>query len=1285
MVKNKGSNTDTLESDLTRVKRKSFTKLRSALDIPHLLSVQVKSYERFLQANVPPHKRKLVGIERVLREIFPVEDVHKRFILEYLSYTLEQQKYSEEECKKKNLTYSVPLKAKMRLVIQDVAEDGTTKVKEARESWVYLGDIPAITENGTFIIRGSERVVVSQLHRSPGVFFDEKTLPTKKVIQSARIIPMKGSWLEVKFDSRNVIWLYIDARRKLPVTTFMRIIGGLSTTEIISKFHTIENLIPQKVSQIKDSIFVCDDIFSPQTGEILLYLGDKLTRDGIKKLVDSGVEKLSVIRLPKGSDIPPILSTLRADPSRSKEEALLEFHHLVRPGDSPTIETAQERFNQIFQNPSRYSLGEVGRYKMNHHLKLDIPPDTYYITIEDLLAVTRKLIDLKNGKGTTDDIDHLSFRRVRTVGELVENQFRVGIMRMARNIVERMRSYDSHRREEKKRGKETDTSEIGPQSFITTRTITGVLNTFFGSSQLSQFMDQCNPLAELTHKRRLSALGPGGLTRERAGFEVRDVHPTHYGRMCPIETPEGQNIGLITSLSLYARVNDFGFLETPYRKVKDGKVQDEIEYLTADKEEKHYIAQASTLVDENGEIINNYVVCRKEQEFLLVPKSEVNYIDISPYQVIGASAALIPFLEHDDANRALMGCNMQRQAVPLLFTEPAVVGTGLEKRIARDSGAILTAKRSGEVIYVDAGRIEIKPDPKSKLDLKALIENDEYQLAKFEKSNQNTTLNQRPLVRIGQHVKKGQILTDGPATSHGELALGKNLLVAFMPWHGYNFEDAIIISEKLVINDVLTSVHIEEFTLNVRETKLGPEELTRELPNVSEEGLKNLDEQGIVRIGTYVESGDILVGKVTPRGKTDLTPEERLLRAIFGEKAGDVKNTSLSVPPGIEGVVIGATVFSKQRTITTQRKKLQDAIKLKKIEHARKVKQIKRLFEKKLHELLVGKKAAEIISITTGEKVIEPGSKISEKALSRINIFDVSPKSVWTDDEETNKLIKKLQRQVDEYIAYRETKLAGEIEKVIRGDELPPGVIASVNVFVAMKRKISVGDKIAGRHGNKGCISKIVPVEDMPYLEDGTPVDIILNPLGVPSRMNIGQILETHLGWAASELGLFIETPVFNGATIAEIKQLLRKAKLPESGKTILYSGKTGEPFDKPVVVGTMYVMKLAHMAEDKIHARSTGPYALVTQQPLGGKAQKGGQRFGEMEVWALEAYGAAYALQEILTYKSDDIVGRTRVYEAIVKGENIPEPGMPASFNVLLKELRSLCLDVKLIKTDEE
>lgn len=1285
MNKDKRSNTDPLDSDLIRVKRKSFAKLRPALEIPHLLGIQVNSYEQFLQADVPPNKRKPVGIERVLREIFPVEDVHKRFILEYLSYTLEPPRYSPKECKKKNLTYSVPLKAKMRLIIQDVAEDGTTKVKEAKESWVYLGDIPALTDKGTFIIRGSERVVVSQLHRSPGVFFDETTLPTKKVIQSARIIPIRGAWLEVKFDSRNAIWLYIDARRKLPVTTFMRIIGGLSTAEIISEFHTVEPLTPQQISQTDEAVFVCDDIFSPQTGEIILYLGDKLTKDDVKKLLDSGVKKLPVIRLPSESETPPILSTLRVDPARSKEEALLEFHHLVRPGDSPTVEIAQERFNQIFRNPNRYNLGEVGRYKMNHHLQLNVPPDTYYITIEDLLAITHKLINLKNGKGTLDDIDHLGFRRVRTVGELVENQFRVGVMRMARNIMEKMRSYESERKEEKKRKRGIDTSEIGPQNFITTRTITGVLSSFFGSSQLSQFMDQCNPLAELTHKRRLSALGPGGLTRERAGFEVRDVHPSHYGRMCPIETPEGQNIGLITSLSLYARVNEFGFLETPYRKVKDGRVQDEIEYLTADEEEKYYIAQASTLVDEDGRIIDNYVVCRKEQEFVLAPRNKVDYMDVSPYQMFGASAALIPFLEHDDANRALMGSNMQRQAVPLLLTEPPIVGTGLEKRVARDSGAILIAKRSGKVVYVDSSRIEIKPDPKNELDLKALIENDEYHLAKFEKSNQNTALNQRPLVRVGQHVKKGQILTDGPATSHGELSLGKNLLVAFMPWHGYNFEDAIIISEKLVINDTLTSIHIEEFTINVRETKLGPEELTRELPNVSEEGVKNLDEQGVVRVGTYVESGDILVGKVTPRGKTELTPEEKLLRAIFGEKAGDVKNTSLTVPPGIEGVVIGATVFSKQKSTAAERKKLQDAIRIKKIEHVKRIKQIKRLFEGKVRKLLVGKRAAEIISITTGEKLIEPGTRISEEELSHINILDVSPRSVWTDDEETNKLIKKLQRQVDEYIAYRETKLANEIEKVIRGDELPPGVIASVSVFVAMKRKISVGDKLAGRHGNKGCISKIVPVEDMPYLEDGTPVDIILNPLGVPSRMNIGQILETHLGWAASELGLFVETPAFNGATVDEIKELLRKAKLPESGKTTLYSGKTGEPFDKPAVVGTMYMMKLAHMAEDKIHARSTGPYALVTQQPLGGKAQKGGQRFGEMEVWALEAYGAAYALQEMLTYKSDDIVGRTKVYEAIVKGENIPEPGIPASFNVLLNELRALCLDVRLIKTEEE
>lgn len=1248
------------------IKRRSFGKVKPKIEMPNFLEVQINSYKKFLQADVPPSKRKPVGLQAAFLDSFPIVDVYGKYELQFESYQLRKPRFTVDECRTRNLTYAAPLYVKLRLVSYDL-ESGDKKVKDIKESSVYLGDFPLMTPTGTFIINGSERVVVTQLHRSPGVFFDERIHPNGKVLYSARLIPLHGSWMEITFDVRDVLHVVISARKKVPFTTLLRAFGYERDRDIIELFHKVEE-VTLKGKGIEKAVgsFCADYIADPETGEILLEPGEVVQKSDVKKLTSKGITKIPVVIPDTTRMVPVIFNTLRADKTKTRHEAVQEVYSGLRPGDVVEEGKEDEIMREYFFNVKRFDLGKVGRYKMNQRLQMNVPVDQRTLLPEDFIEIGKYLIGLRHGVGYVDDIDHLGVRRARAVGELVEDQVRIGLARMARTVRERMRTKDMEK--------------ITISELINARTVMAVINTFFGSSQLSQFMDQTNPLAELTHKRRLSALGPGGLSRERAGFEVRDVHYTHYGRMCPIETPEGQNIGLITSLATYARINEYGFLETPFAKVVDGKVTDEIVYITADEEDRHTIIQATTPVDEDGRILQNPVVARRRGDIIEVSPDEVTLMDVSPAQLVSVSAALIPFLEHDDASRALMGSNMQRQSVPLLFTEAPLVGTGLEFKAAVDSGAVVLAKRDGVVTYVDSSRIEISVSDKDGTTL--LDDKDVYELVKFRRSNQDTTINQRPLVKVGDRVKAGQVIADGPATKNGELALGKNVLVAFMSWHGFNFEDAIIISERLVRDDVYTSLHIEEFEVNVRETKLGPEELTREIPNASEAMVRNLDERGIVRVGAHVRSGDILVGKVTPKGETELTPELRLLKAIFGEKAGDVKDTSLTVPPGVQGVVIDTLLLSRKGRGMTK----EDKERIKELEkkHRELINRIKARRDKKIKELLVGARAQNIISAKTGEELIPSGKKITKTRAGKLNIDEVSPDSVWTDDEEINTKIQKLLNKAAELIASKEEEFQNEKQKLIRGDELPPGVIHMAKVDVAIKRKISVGDKMAGRHGNKGVVSIIVPEEDMPYLEDGTPVDIILNPLGVPSRMNIGQILETHLGWALAKKGEYGATPVFDGATIEEIKKELEDVGLPRSGKIKLYDGRTGEEFPEEVTVGEMYMMKLIHLADDKIHARSIGPYSLVTQQPLGGKAQFGGQRFGEMEVWALEAYGAAYMLQEMLTVKSDDVQGRSAIYKAIVKGENPPEPGIPESFNVLVHELQALCIDVQLIYDEE-
>jgi len=1371
--------------------RRSFGKIRKIIDIPNLIEIQKRSYEEFLQLGVPLEERRDSGLQAVFKSVFPIKDFNETASLEFVSYELGDPKYDVDECHQRGMTYAAPLKVKIQLVIWDV-EGGRRSIKNVKEQEVYFGEVPLMTPNGTFMVNGTERVIVSQLHRSPGVFFEHdkgKTHSTGKLLYSARVIPYRGSWIDFEFDPRDVLYVRIDRRRKFPATVLLRALG-MTTEDLLNNFypkdvilldgkqlakefrpaHLLGTRVSRDVRDPKSGDLVAREgrrfnkaivrameqarvtevpialdevvgrvsahnVIDTATGEVLVQVNEELTEDTLEKLRAHSIKKIEVLwsedqpgggplRLTIAQDrMDEEMRRLNKDPGNPQDSgtvAMLEIYKRLRPGDPPTAETATTFFNDLFFNPERYDLSKVGRLKLNHKLKLDVPLEQGTLRREDILEVARYLLELKNGNGQVDDIDHLGNRRVRAVGELVENQFRIGLVRMERAIKERMSLQDIE--------------TLMPQELVNYKPASAVIKEFFGSSQLSQFMDQTNPLSEIAHKRRLSALGPGGLTRERAGFEVRDVHPTHYGRVCPIETPEGPNIGLIAALSTYARVNEYGFIETPYRTVENGRVTDRIVYLSALDEEERRIAQANALLDAHGRFTSELVSARVGGEFTVVPAAEVEFMDVSPNQLVSVAASLIPFLENDDANRALMGSNMQRQAVPLLKTDAPLVGTGLEKTVGRDSGVTVIAKRDGIVESVDAERIVVRADRQSRDPRDAGV--DIYNLVKYQRSNQNTCINQRPVVVKSERVMAGDVLADGPSTDMGELALGRNVLVAFMPWGGYNFEDSILISERVVKEDLFTSVHIEEFECIARDTKLGPEEITRDIPNVGEEALRNLDTSGIIRIGAEVRPGDILVGKITPKGETQLSPEEKLLRAIFGEKAGEVRDTSLRVPPGVEGTVIDARVFARRGVSRDDRSQEIHNLEIERLKQDEldEVRVIRQETLRKLKRALTGKKlAGRVMDEEGGQKrvALQKGETLSAETLDEL------PYRLWSElrveDErgaaEAAAAMEAMQTSVDAVHARYGTK----IDRLKAGDELAPGVIKMIKVFVAIKRRLQVGDKMAGRHGNKGVLSRILPEEDMPRLADGTPVDLVLNPLGVPSRMNVGQILETHLGWAARELGrqldvelrngetnagtlrrrlkelygdrelhefvdelseaellklahkarggIHVASPVFDGAREEEIFALIKKAGLPESGQAALHDGRTGEAFEQPVTVGVMYMMKLHHLVEDKIHARSTGPYSLVTQQPLGGKAQFGGQRLGEMEVWALEAYGAAYTLQEMLTVKSDDVAGRTRMYEAIVKGENTLEPGLPESFNVMVKELQSLCLSVDLLE----
>ncbi len=1381
------------------------------MPMPNLLDVQLRSFEKLIETEMPPEDQWDFGLDRVFGEIFPISDVNENFTLEYVSSTLGEPKYSVEECIERDMTYAAPLKATLRLIVWESLEDGERRPRDIIEKEVYLGDLPLLTELGTFIINGAERVVVSQLHRSPGVIFEENIHPNGTKLHSARIIPFRGSWVEFTIDINNICYVHIDKKKKFPATALLRAFGYGRDAEIYQLFFQIKEVELEKAG--KDGhrdvtgAVLATDVVDPETGEILLEESTELDEDAVSRLERAGVKKIQIYTR-EGTpsmrgESPIVKNTLRKDPTSNEEEALTAIYSLLRPGEPPNIDTARTALERVFFNPKRYDLGRVGRYKINQRLHLDVPRHTAVLTKDDFVAILKYLIELSEGIGFTDDIDHLGNRRVRTVGELIANQFSVGLSRMARLVKERMSI-------------NTDPEKVNIDDLVNARTVSAVIQAFFGSSQLSQFMDQTNPLAEMTHKRRLSALGPGGLTRERAGFEVRDVHYSHYGRMCPIETPEGPNIGLITSLTTYSRINELGFVETPYRKVVDGKVTADLEWLSANEEEEARIAQANAPLTGDGTFKNEFVLCRERGDFPLLRPQDIDYMDVAPDQLVSVAAALIPFLEHDDANRALMGSNMQRQAVPLLHTDAPLVGTGLEAKVARDSGAVITARRGGEVVHVTADEIvvdtgSVKPG-KTEQPLAKLAQFDRYRLKKFWRTNQDTAINQRPLVRRGQQVGPGDIIADGPSTDHGELALGRNVLCAFMPWYGYNFEDAIVISEKLVREDVYTSIHIQELELHVRDTKRGMEEITREIPNVAEESLVDLDERGIVRIGARVKSGDILVGKITPKGETELSPEEKLLTAIFGEKAKDVKDSSLRLPPGMAGTVIDVKIFSRRIDDPLLEKEHGGKIGELRGEEREEIGRITDARDEELREILHLQTVALCLKKGTVEPHLKEGTKLTNENLADLQFkeIDLTTLKVQNKDasEKARRVIDEAQRRIDRV---RE-KTEEQIDKVFQPDELPPGVVQLVKVYIAEKRKISVGDKMAGRHGNKGIIARIAPEEDMPFLPDGTPVEIVLNPLGVPSRMNVGQILETHMGWAAQILGFEAKTPVFQGASEDEVGALLkvagvtwaraallrrkvepaldheeiqtvlsvihevggpraqiqpqgngsgngasphnpgigrpldtyctaaldkhkngkavfekirdyvvetgnlvadargekladvfpdvaalsRKKTLKEgldaamvellsaaeilaSGKVWLKDGRSGRRFDFPVTVGAIYMLKLSHLVDDKIHARSIGPYSLVTQQPLAGKAQFGGQRFGEMEVWALEAYGAAHTLQEILTVKSDDVTGRSKVYEAIVKGENLPEPGIPESFNVLVKELQALGLSVTL------
>ncbi len=1277
---------------------RSFSKEKAdaLIEIPNLLAIQLSSYERFLQRASRPDERSDEGLQNVFKSVFPIEDSRGMFCLEFVSYDLGEPKYSVQECQERDLTYSVPLKVKLRLRVREEV-DGKKRDKEIMEPQeVYLGEIPLITDKGTFVINGAERVIVSQLHRSPGVFFESTTHPNGKSLYNARIIPYRGSWVEFSIDVKDIMYVHIDRKRKIPATILLKALGIVSDKDVLDLFYDVQDLElggprTKKTQRLIHRI-AAEDAIDPETGEILLECNQEITEEVLKRLIKIESKSVKVYAIPLQDEADIVRNTLKKDNCKTEEEALGRIYGLMRPGEPPRVDTAREYLNRLFFSPKRYDLAQVGRYKVNgklRHISLlggkkkmsrysfQVPPDDLTtLCREDFAAILKYLLLLRISESEeisakllieTDDIDHLGNRRVRSVGELLSKEFNTGLARMARIIRERMSLQDPE--------------QVSAYDFINARTISAVVQSFFGSSQLSQFMDQTNPLAEMTHKRRLSALGPGGLTRDRAGFEVRDVHYTHYGRMCPIETPEGPNIGLISSLATYARVNNLGFLETPYRKVKKGLATKAVEHLSADQEDISVIAQANEPLDAQGNIQAGAIACRIKGEFPMVKPSEAQYMDISAIQTVSPAAALIPFLEHDDANRALMGSNMQRQAVPLLETQAPYVGTGLESKVARDSGALVLCKRTGVVESVSGEMITVKYDVSS-AQLRSFSEDsglDVYHLTKFKRSNQDTCINQRPIVSGGQKVKAGDVLADGQSTDGGLLALGRNILVAFLPWRGYNFEDAILVSERLIKEDVFSSVHIEEFELQVRDTKRGVEEITREIPNVGDEALKYLDEDGIIQVGAPVRAGDILVGKVTPKGETDLTPEERLLRAIFGDKAGDVRDASLKAPPGMEGVVIDVMVFSRKEKDDTQQKREKKKIDRIKRTTRKEIQIIRENRDDELLRILKGRVLERIVSERSGEIIVRAGTKGNPDRLrERVDFEDIRYRVPVLKDKRINARFWDQFDLASRAIERTKRKEERDTEKIARGDELPPGVVKLVKVFVAKKRKLSVGDKMAGRHGNKGVVSMILPQEDMPCLPDGTPIDIVLNPLGVPSRMNIGQVMETHLGWAAEVLGFRAETPVFAGATVKEIKGCLREAGLPEDGKIVLTDGRTGEPFDQRVTVGYIYMLKLSHLVDDKIHARSIGPYSLVTQQPLGGKAQFGGQRFGEMEVWALEAYGAAHTLQELLTVKSDDVEGRSRIYEAIVKGENPPIPGVPESFNVLVKELRSLCLDIQ-------
>ncbi len=1249
--------------------RKSFSKISSVLEMPNLLAVQVESFDEFLQKDVSPAERENKGIESAFHNVFPVEDSHGNYILEYKYYTIGEPRYCIKECLERGVSYTAPLK--VRLVLH-ISEEGGEKGNYAAgiEQDIFFGNVPYMTEKGTFIINGAERVIVSQLQRSPGVFFDEGIHTNGMKIYTARVIPFRGSWVDFVIDTRDVLSAIIDRRRKFPATILLRAFGYPTNENILKLFGIGEMVNIQSAAKNAVGKTLAESIIDPETGEVILEVKEIITvdKDIIKQCKEHNVE--SILVFTTGDDIEKsvFINTFRKDTDTYDEETALYFlYRSLRTGEPPNLEVAKKFVERLFFSPKKYDLGQVGRYRINKKFNLNVPLESTVLTKDDIVEIMKHIVQMKKGNLGPDDIDHLGNRRVRTVGEQLTNQFNLAFTRMARTIKERMNLRESE--------------NLTPQDLINSRIVTSVINSFYGTSQLSQFMDQTNPLAEITHKRRVSALGPGGLTRERAGFEVRDVHYTHYGRLCPIETPEGPNIGLISSLATYAFVNHLGFIETPYRvvdiKSDTATVTKKVRYLSADDEDRALIAQANAPLNEKNQFERAHVRARIRGEFPVVEPKDLKYMDVSPNQLVSISAALIPFLEHDDANRALMGSNMQRQSVPLLKPERPIVGTGLEKIVAKDSRTTVISPIDGVVEEVCADYIIIRSQSQNDFLLDTSLEQVKVELAKFQRTNQDTSINQKPLVRKGDRVKKGDVIADGCASDQGELALGRNVLVAFMPWRGYNFEDAIVLSDRLVRDDVFTSVHIKEFELEVRDTKRGNEELTREIPNVSEDATKNLNSDGIIRIGAEVKPTDILIGKVTPKGETDPTPEEKLLRAIFGEKASDVKDASKRADSGIRGIAVDTKLFQRKGKTSRADEKRRIEEETNKSIHQHKVLRDRR--NSILKKLISGKTSNSIKDISGSSTIVRAGTKFSEKILEELDFDNLSFEHAWTKDEEISKTIERLFRDYYMLSQKIDEDLEREVYKIKVGDDLQPGVLQLSKVYVANKRKIQIGDKMAGRHGNKGVVSIIVPQEDMPFLEDGTPVDIILNPLGVPSRMNLGQLYETMLGWAGMKLGIHYETPVFNGASKEEVIEEMKKANLPEIGKTVLFDGMTGEPYDNPVTVGYIYMMKLAHLVEDKMHARSTGPYSLVTQQPLGGKAQFGGQRFGEMEVWALEAYGAAYTLQEVLTVKSDDVEGRSRVYNAIVKGENFSDFGVPESFNVLLKELQGLCIEMDI------